>query len=87
MINSHLGWKYNFYINGALALLVAFLWCFVAYDCPHDNPRVSQDELIYISNNIIHNESNSVVSKLPPCWAMMKSIKVWALVRQLFKSY
>ena len=81
LINTNFGWKYNFYVNGVLALFVAFLWCFMAYDTPEQNPRMSENELMYISNNIIHNDDNSVVSKFPPCWAMVKSIKVWALVR------
>ena len=31
VINSNLGWQYNFYINGSLAILVAIAWHFVIY--------------------------------------------------------
>lgn len=60
---------------------MAFVCGFVIYDTPQENPRVSKDELIYISTNIIQDEDGSIVSKFPPFWAMMKSIKVWAMVR------
>ena len=81
VINSYLGWQYSFYINGCLAILVAIVWHFVAYNTPEENPKVSQDELEHISANIIQNEDDSKVSKIPPIWAIIKSIKVWALVR------
>ena len=81
IINSYLGWEYNFYINGAVAVVFAIVCFLVVHDTPEENPRVSKEELEYIFENIIQNEEGSVVQKFPPYWSMIKSVKVWALVR------
>ena len=80
-INDHLGWEYNFYINGGIAIMMAFVWIVLVHNNPQENSRVSNEELIFISENIIQNEEGCEVRKVPPYWAMVKSIKVWALVR------
>ena len=81
IINSYLGWEYNFYINGAVAVVFAIVCFLVVHDTPEENPRVTNEELKYIFENIIQNEEGSVVQKFPPYWSMIKSVKVWALVR------
>ena len=81
IINRDLGWEYNFYVNGIFALLVALIWCFVASNTPQENPLVSENELNYISQNIVQNDVGSEPNKIPPFWDMIKSRKVWALVR------
>ena len=80
-INDHLGWEYSFYINGCVVILMTIVWSSLVHDTPQENSRISHEELIYISENIIQNEEGCEVSRIPPYSAMVKSIKVWALVR------
>lgn len=81
---TYLGWESNFYLNGIVTLSFGAIWCFLVFDTPEENSQVATEELIYISSNIIQNEDNDAfksVKKFPPYFAILKSIKVWALVR------
>ena len=50
---------------------------------PQDCARISAKELIFISKNIIQdNTIEEIVPKVPPYLAMVKSMKVWAGVNQ-----
>ena len=81
IISTYLGWQYCFYINGCLTLTVTLFWAILVTDTPEESSRVTADELLYISNNIISTKSDETVAKVPPYLEMAKSIKVWALVK------
>ena len=82
VINEYLGWKWNFYINGCVALAITILWIFLIKDTPQENIWISPEELQFISNNIIVEEVDSTVPKFPPFKKVFLSMKVWALVRE-----
>ena len=81
IINDHIGWQGNFYMNGILALSFGVMWCFLVFDDPGENSKMDTRELIYISSNIIRNEDKVAVKKFPPYIDIFKSVKVWALMR------
>ena len=82
VINTHLGWKWNFYINGCLTLAITILWVILIKDTPQENASISPEELQFILSNIIVEEPNETVPKIPPYQKIFLSIKVWALVRE-----
>ena len=85
-INTYLGWKWNFYINGCLALTITVFWIVLIFDTPHESTRISAEELEYICSNIIVEKTNDeMVPKIPPYMDMIKSIKVWAVVMKIRK--
>ena len=81
VVNTHLGWKWNFYINGCLTFAITILWVFLIKDTPQENASISPEELQFILNNIIVEEPNETAPKFPPYQKIVQSIKVWALVR------
>ena len=83
VVNVYLGWQANFYINAAISLSFGLMWCFFVFDKPEQNSRVATDELIFISGNIIQNEDEATVKKIPPYLSIFRSMKVWTLVRYL----
>ena len=80
VINTKMGWKYCFYINGLLALAITMLWLFCVTDTPQECKAISSDELQFISGNIESTNGDEMVPKIPPYYAMAKSMKVWAVV-------
>ena len=81
VINTYLGWKWNFYICGCISLVITILWIFLVKDTPQENIWISSDELQFILSNIIIEEPDEAVSKIPPYKRIISSIKVWAMVR------
>ena len=81
VINAYLGWRWNFYICGSIPLVVTILWVFLVKDTPQENIWISPDELQFILNNIIIEEPDEAVSKIPPYKSIIFSVKVWAMVR------
>ena len=78
VISTYMGWRYNFYIVGCFALLLTLLWMISVYDTPEECPRISEKEVLYIHNNTIKEKDEEMVPKIPPYFAMAKSVKVWA---------
>ena len=80
--NSYFGWQSNFYIVSVIALSFGLLWCLTVCDNPQDDKKVSKDELMFITQNIIEYENvgDDVMTKFPPYLDIVKSKKVWALV-------
>ena len=80
---TYLGWQSNFYITGCFSLLVALLWIVLVFDTPKECPRISAEELKFIFDNTIQDkdEIEQEKSLVPPYFAMLKSIKAWAGVR------
>ena len=81
IVNTYLGWKWNFYINGGLALAVTVLWVVLICETPQESKRISSEELDYIiTNTIVGKMEGEVLPKVPPYLDIIMSIKVWALV-------
>ena len=80
---TYLGWQSNFYITGCFSLLVALLWIVLVFDTPKECPRTSAKELKFIFDNTIQDKDEIEPKKslVPPYFAMFKSIKAWAGVR------
>lgn len=56
------------------------------FDTPQDCTRISLDELRFILDNTIQdNTDEEMCPKVPPYLAMAKSIKVWVAVIKLSK--
>jgi ACS family glucarate transporter-like MFS transporter len=80
MITHALGWRYVFFVMGALGMILAALlsrWI----HAPREDPRVSSDELAYI-------EQGGALVDLdhPQAGAPAASVPTWANVRQLLGS-
>ena len=63
-------------------MAITILWILLIKDTPQENKWISPEELQFISNNIIVEESNESVPKIPPFKKIFLSIKAWAMVRE-----
>lgn len=59
-----LGWRYVFYISGAVSITWSVLWHFTVYETPREHPNISPAELIYIETSI----GNAISSKQVRSW-------------------
>ena len=80
VINTHLGWEWNFYINGLVSFAITILWVILIKDTPQESDWISANELHFILKNTIVEEPDETVPKIPPYGKIVQSIKVWALV-------
>ena len=60
----HWGWQASFVVTGVLAVLYSFVW-FAKYHEPDKHPRVSQEELAYIRQDEVVDDSGKVVTTDP----------------------
>ncbi|XP_049940928.1 putative inorganic phosphate cotransporter [Schistocerca serialis cubense] len=73
-----LGWKACFYILGGIVGLWSILWFVTVYDSPSIHPRITPDELNYITTSI--GDSVSKEKRMLPFWPVMTSCPFMALV-------
>ncbi len=57
------GWPMVFYVTSLFPVIWFALWCWLVFDTPGDDPRISADEKIYIWQNIGYKEGNKNGSK------------------------
>ncbi|KPU79144.1 uncharacterized protein Dana_GF26894, isoform B [Drosophila ananassae] len=82
-ILSEFGWPYIFYTTGSLGLGWCILWYFLAYNTPREHPRITNDELNYIEQNVSKEINKSVKLKIP--WLkIFGSIPAWAIAVTTF---
>uniref|UniRef100_A0A1A9ZSQ1 Major facilitator superfamily (MFS) profile domain-containing protein n=1 Tax=Glossina pallidipes TaxID=7398 RepID=A0A1A9ZSQ1_GLOPL len=77
-IIDNFSWRYAFFTTGSLGMLWCFLWYMLAYNTPHEHPRITNEELEYIEMNIGVEVKESVGMKVP--WkCIFTSPPVWAI--------
>ena len=87
-INTYLGWKYNFYVNGCLTLVVTVLWAVLIDETPQESRKISAEELEYINTNtIVDSIDEGTLPIVPPYLDIIMSVKVWAVVKHLRKLF
>ena len=80
-----LGWRYIFYVTGALTLAWCILWAFLVYDTPQQHPRISEQELVHITSSIEESRKREAAAesdgptKRTPWKSILTSAPVWAL--------
>ncbi|XP_043281754.1 sialin-like [Venturia canescens] len=47
----YFNWEAAFYVSSSLGIVWFLLWSYLVYDTPHQHPRISLEELEYISKN------------------------------------
>jgi ACS family sodium-dependent inorganic phosphate cotransporter-like MFS transporter 5 len=82
-IISALGWRYIFYIMGALPIVWTFFWMYFVFDSPRSHPRIGKKELEYLEANLNLSEPSgtkvSTKTKVP--WkSIATSMPFWAIV-------
>ncbi|KAK8396187.1 hypothetical protein O3P69_005326 [Scylla paramamosain] len=87
-----LGWEGAFYVTGAISFAWCIVWYFCMYDNPANHPRITQEELRYITESKNYcPECKTVVQSpssplsLPPSssvpWLRLaKSAPMWAII-------
>uniref|UniRef100_A0A1B0GEM0 Major facilitator superfamily (MFS) profile domain-containing protein n=2 Tax=Glossina morsitans morsitans TaxID=37546 RepID=A0A1B0GEM0_GLOMM len=77
-IIDNFSWRYAFFTTGSLGMLWCFLWYMLAYNTPHEHPRITDEELEYIEMNIGVEVKETVGTKVP--WkCIFTSLPVWAI--------
>ena len=46
------GWPFVFYVSGILTIFWFIFWCLFVFDTPAEHPRISEEELKYITNSL-----------------------------------
>ena len=74
------GWPVAFYVTGALGLLVATVWYWMARDRPHEHPSVNPAELAHITQSI-QPSSTAAIADSPdaPLTDFLTRPSVWFL--------
>ena len=74
-----LGWEYPFYVMGISGVVWFALWTLLIHDSPAANPRISDEERVYIEINSDFKQNDSQTSSLPPLKSIFTSIPVLSL--------
>ncbi|XP_059471952.1 sialin-like [Neocloeon triangulifer] len=73
----HVGWPYVFYVFGFIGLVWYAVWVAVVREGPELDPRISQEELIYIQKSL---GQQNYKKTSPPWGQFLKSAPVWAII-------
>ena len=73
-----LGWEYPFYVMGTLGVVWFALWTLLIHDGPDVNPRISDEERVYIQMNADFRRDENR-SSFPPLKSIFTSVPVLAL--------
>lgn len=77
-IIKNFGWRPVFYTTGTIGMLWCVMWYFLAYNTPHDHPRISPQELEYIEKNVSSEIKEHQGMKIP--WkSIFTSLPAWAI--------
>ena len=77
LIVSH-GWESAFYVIGAITTVWFIFWQFLVFDKPDQHPRIAQEELDYIQNEL-HDTLNEKPKPIP--WkSILMSVPFWGMV-------
>eukprot|EP00095_Tigriopus_kingsejongensis_P000779 maker-scaffold67_size430214-snap-gene-2.6 protein:Tk00779 transcript:maker-scaffold67_size430214-snap-gene-2.6-mRNA-1 annotation:"hypothetical protein DAPPUDRAFT_51498" len=81
------GWPLTFYFPGVLTLIWTAAFNFLASNTPEEHPRISPDELKYLTKHSCRNQAIKL-SGLPPVpyKSMITSVPFWALAITQFCS-
>ncbi|CAG7818922.1 unnamed protein product [Allacma fusca] len=80
-ITHYFGWPVVFYASGALAIIWFVFWAMLIYDTPNDHPRISADELDYISASLFDNTWRDKEKKPPTPWrSILVSVPFWGIL-------
>jgi ACS family sodium-dependent inorganic phosphate cotransporter-like MFS transporter 6/7/8 len=78
LLTHHLGWKYVFYVNGAIGLVWCLVWLFVGYKKPSQHPTIDDRELAHVEMAIAEAGEDNLVVKTP--WrSILTSLPVMSL--------
>jgi MFS family permease len=77
-IIAHWGWRLVFYTTGTIGVAWCIMWYFLAFNTPHEHPRITPEELEYIELNVSEDIKNGQGMRVP--WAkIFKSIPAWSI--------
>jgi len=81
-IAHYLGWPTVFYATGALAVIWFVFWAMLVHNSPSDHPRISADELDYITASLFDNSTCKGKKKRRPTpWkSIMVSVPFWGIL-------
>lgn len=72
------GWRWSFYGNGFIGVIVALLWFHVVRDSPAGHPRIAAAELEHIRNsqkNVLRTSK-----RWPPIMQILRSWPIWLML-------
>ncbi|XP_060556803.1 vesicular glutamate transporter 1-like isoform X2 [Ruditapes philippinarum] len=80
ILTKSFGWQSGFYVFGAMGIVWAVVWWFLAFDTPGHHPYITEHERVYIETCI--GENTSVLSKemKTPWLKFFKSMPVIAIM-------
>ena len=74
-----LGWEYPFYVMGISGVVWFALWTLLIHDAPAANPRISEEERVYIEMNSNFRQDEKQTTSFPPLKSIFTSVPVLAL--------
>jgi len=91
---THYGWKMAFYVTGSVGVMVAVAWSWFARDTPRDHPRVTPEELAWITQTAegrspVRPASSSfkAVLRQPSVWFLTLSYTMLGYVAYIYLSW
>ncbi|XP_075239454.1 sialin-like [Convolutriloba macropyga] len=71
------GWVLSFIIIGSISIFWSLLWIFTVYECPEDDPTITESERLYITKSTeIHNSNKHAI----PWRKIATSVPVYGFV-------
>ena len=78
ILAENLGWEYPFYVMGISGVVWFAVWTLLIHEGPNANPRISDEEKVYIEMNADFRRDETRAS-FPPMKSIFTSVPVLAL--------
>jgi MFS transporter, ACS family, solute carrier family 17 (sodium-dependent inorganic phosphate cotransporter), member 5 len=75
------GWPSVFYVSGLCGILIFILWMYCIYDTPEQHPRISNRELLFISEHVSVSKltGKSRTKTVVPWIKILQSLPMWSI--------
>ncbi|CAL4162241.1 unnamed protein product [Meganyctiphanes norvegica] len=73
------GWEWAFYAPGIVSVMWVVMWALLMYDTPQQHPRISQAELMYITDKLTQQSGRGTKPARIPWKKIMSCKGLWAM--------
>lgn len=77
------GWPTSFYVSALATIIWCVLWIMFAADSPEKNPRITNEELLFITLRVGKGVQARCNQRTPPWSSILADPAVWAVVASL----
>ncbi|KAK0082272.1 hypothetical protein PV325_010772 [Microctonus aethiopoides] len=79
-IINYIGWEAVFYISSIFGIVWYLAWYYLVFDTPMQHPRISEEERIYIENNLETSMDYASENKSVPWRRIFTSVPFWMAI-------